>query len=323
MSRPTRIEYPGAYYHVMNRGRGHQDIFHDDSYFEAFLSVVADAVQRFGLEVHSYCLMTNHYHLLVSTPEGNLQRVMRHIGGVYTQKYNRLKQTDGSLFKGRYKSILVDSDEYLLHVSKYIHLNPLEAKMVDELVDYKWSSYPAYIKKCKAQTWLSMSEVYDQLTDKRTRAKRYKAYVEEIELSNEIKSFYSKNRLSPVLGDKAFKDSLLLEESSEDVETPRYARLSGAPSIEAIVDVVAAYYKIDSAKVLELKRGRGLRNTPRKMAMHVAQHYGGYKLTEIACYFGMQHYGGVASAVSAVTHQMSIDSRLLKDVNSIVKKFDP
>jgi putative transposase len=248
---------------------------------------------------------------------------MRHIGGVYTQKYNRLKQTDGSLFKGRYKSILVESDEYLLHVSKYIHLNPLEAKMVDELVDYKWSSYPAYIKKCKAQTWLSMSEVYDQLTDKRTRAKRYKAYVEEIELSNEIKSFYSKNRLSPVLGDKAFKDSLLLEESSENVETPRYARLSGAPSIEAIVDVVAAYYKIDSAKVLELKRGRGLRNTPRKMAMHVAQHYGGYKLTEIACYFGMQHYGGVASAVSAVTHQMSIDSRLLKDVNSIVKKFDP
>jgi hypothetical protein len=147
---------------------------------------------------------------------------------------------------------------------------------VDELVDYKWSSYPDYIKKRKAQTWLSMSEVYDQLTDKRTRAKRYKAYyVEEIELSNKIKSFYSKNRLSSVLGDKAFKDSLLLEESSENVETPRYARLSVTPSIEGIVDVLAAYYKIDSAKILELKRGRGLRDAPRKMAMQVAQHYGG------------------------------------------------
>jgi chromosomal replication initiation ATPase DnaA len=126
-----------------------------------------------------------------------------------------------------------------------------------------------------------------------------------------------------VLGDKAFKDSLLLEGSSENVETPRYARLSGAPSIEDIVDVVAAYYKVDSAKILELKRGRGLRNTPRKIAMHVAQHYWGYKLTEIARCFGMKHYGGVASAVSALTHQMSIDSSLLSDFNSVVKKFDP
>lgn len=98
--------------------------------YELFLETVAEVCERFGIEIHAYCLMSNHYHLLIKTPCPNLWRAMRHINGVYTQRYNRLHSKDGVLFRGRYKAIVVDSDAYLLHLSKYIHLNPLEARIV-------------------------------------------------------------------------------------------------------------------------------------------------------------------------------------------------
>ncbi len=145
MSRPQRIEFEDAYYHVMNRGARRCDIFDDDIDRRSFLDILGEASQRFSLEVHAYCLMNNHYHLLLKTPRGNLSRIMRHINGVYTQRYNRRRKVDGSLFRGRYKAILVDSDSYLLHLSKYIHLNPLSANMVSSLEEYTWSSYLAYI----------------------------------------------------------------------------------------------------------------------------------------------------------------------------------
>jgi len=121
MPRPQRIEYENAFYHVMNRGRGKQIVFHSDEYYLSFLTLLAETRQRFGCVIHAYCLMANHYHLLIETPRANLSRIMRHINGVYTQRYNRLKKTDGPLFRGRYKSILVEQDAYLLQLTRYIH----------------------------------------------------------------------------------------------------------------------------------------------------------------------------------------------------------
>ena len=108
MPRPLRIEYENACYHVMNRGRSRQDIFHEEKDYQSFLNTLAEAHKRFGLQIQSYCLMQNHYHLLIKTPEGNLGRAMRHINGLYTQRYNRMRKTDGPLFRGRYKAILVE-----------------------------------------------------------------------------------------------------------------------------------------------------------------------------------------------------------------------
>ena len=105
MPRPQRIEYENAFYHVMNRGRGRQAVFHDPRYYQAFLETLAEVHQRFHCVIHAYCLMGNHYHLLLETPDANLSRIMRHINGVYTQRHNRLKKTDGALFRGRYKRI--------------------------------------------------------------------------------------------------------------------------------------------------------------------------------------------------------------------------
>jgi putative transposase len=124
-------------------------IFHGDIYYEKFLQCVEQAYQRFGIEVHAYCLMGNHYQLLIKTPKGNLGRAMRHINGVYTQKYNFLKKTDGPLFRGRYKATLIEASSYLLEVSCYIHRNPVDLKipLVASLIDYRWSSYLAYLNK--------------------------------------------------------------------------------------------------------------------------------------------------------------------------------
>jgi putative transposase len=323
MSRPQRIEYEGAYYHVMNRGQGKKDIFHDKVYYDAFLEILSESVIKFGLEVHAYCLMTNHYHLLVSTPRGNLQRAMRHIGSVYTQKYNRLSKIDGALFKGRYKAVLVDSDEYLLHLSKYIHKNPLEANMVKDLSGYPWSSYPAYIGKRKHEKWLTMDEVYGQITLGRTKAKRYRTFVEDVELNDEVASFYSKQRISPVLGSAAFIELVAKLGKVQNSEAPRVNRLREGPSLEQIVGQVAEAYNCEKQDILDMKRGRGLKNYPRKVAMYLSQLLGDYKLVEIANHFGMKHYGGVASAIHMVKAELANDKKAQRTINSIVKRFDP
>jgi len=163
----------------------------------------------------------------------------------------------------------------------------------------------------------------NQLTGQRNRVKRYRAYVEEIELPDTVTNFYLKDRLPAVLGNKAFKDSVLEYKSESSKEVPRQDRLTSRIDLDDIVDGVAAYYGVDRASIIELRRGRGLKNIPRKVAMYIAQIKGGYKLTEIASYFGLSHYGGVGSAVHLIRKWIGEDNKVRKQVNSIVKRFDP
>ena len=165
MARPARIQYENAFYHVMNRGRGKRWIFHGTRYYEAFLKTLEESHQRFDAKFHAYCLMGNHYHLLVETPLANLDRIMRHINGVYTQRHNRFKRTDGPLFRGRYKAVLIDEDAYLLQVSRYIHRNLLEVQGASkiDLDTHRWSSYPAYANKATSPNWLARERTYKTL----------------------------------------------------------------------------------------------------------------------------------------------------------------
>ncbi len=154
MAKPLRIEYPGAYYHVMSRGNRQENIFKNDYDREKFLDYLAILSERFPIKIHTYSLMTNHYHLLIETPEANLSRAIKWLNGSYATYVNTKRKKGGHLFQGRFKSIIVEADEYLKHLSRYIHLNPVRAKMVQTPSDYRWCSYRAFIGKEKAPRWL-------------------------------------------------------------------------------------------------------------------------------------------------------------------------
>ncbi len=170
MSRPLRIEYAGALYHVTSRGNARQPIYLDEQDFDLLLEVLSKVCERFNWVIHSYCLMTNHYHLLVETPDGNLSKGMRQLNGVYTQRFNRKHQRVGHLYQGRYKAVLVDKESYLLEVGRYILLNPIRAHMVDSPEEYQWSSWHAIMREEKAPEWLAVNQTLLLFDRQRTKA---------------------------------------------------------------------------------------------------------------------------------------------------------
>jgi len=319
MARPLRILYENAYYHVMNRGADRLNIFVDEQDKSIFLQTLAEACCQFKLEVHAYCLMDNHYHLLLKTPEANLSRAMRHLNGVYTQRYNKRYGKDGALFRGRYKGILVDSDAYLLHLSKYIHWNPIAAKMIEDLEQYQWSSYPAYIDKIKAPSWLIRDEIYAQLTQHHAKAISYERFMYDGEINQALSEFYSRPSLAPVLGEKDFLSSLKLNKPSQEV--PRKHQAIARPSLTVILSEVSQYFGVKSEVLTTVKKGSHALNPGRKMAMYIAKIYGDYKLQEIAEIFGLTHYGSVSYAIHAFKQEINANVVSRNHFKKILEKL--
>lgn len=180
-----RIQYPGAVYHVMARGNHGQEIFQDDRDRQCFLETLGEACEKTGWRIHAYVLMSNHYHLLVETPEGNLVEGMKWVQGAYTQRYNSRHKLFGHLFQGRYKAVVVDGqdEDYFPVVSTYIHLNPARAGLIrigkERLKRYRWSSYPWYLNRAgKRAGWLRTERVMESLGFGSKDAKGYEAYIE-------------------------------------------------------------------------------------------------------------------------------------------------
>ncbi|MGH9437148.1 MAG: transposase [Terriglobia bacterium] len=178
MARPLRIEFNGALYHVTSRGDRREPIYEDDKDREMFFEVLAEVVERFNWLCHAYCLMTNHYHLVVETPDGNLCKGMRQLNGVYTQASNRRHRRTGHLLQGRFKGILVDKDSYLLELTRYVVLNPVRAGMVRDPGAYAWSSYRAMIGEAAVPAWLATDGLLAQFGKRRAEARRrYRRFV--------------------------------------------------------------------------------------------------------------------------------------------------
>ena len=178
MARPLRIAFPGAFYHVTSRGNERKAVFKSKRDREKFLEYLESATLRYEARIHAYCLMDTHYHLLLETPSGNLSQIMRHINGAYTTHFNVKRERSGHLFQGRYKAILVDIDEYAKELSRYIHLNPVRAKMVEAPEEYDWSSYKFYIGKQKSASWLYRDFILGYFDKKvSTAQKRYQDFV--------------------------------------------------------------------------------------------------------------------------------------------------
>lgn len=172
MSRPLRIEFDGALYHVMARGNARSDIFMCDDDRHAFIDNLDRVCERFDWRIWAWCLMTNHYHLLVETLRPTLSKGMREVNGVYTQKFNRRHGRVGHVLQGRYKAVVVQKETHLLEVSRYVVLNPVQAGMTDTAGDWRWSSYRAVMGKASAPPWLATDETLQLFHTKRGPARR-------------------------------------------------------------------------------------------------------------------------------------------------------
>ena len=249
MARPLRIEFAGALYHVTSRGDRREAIFEDDEDRWAFLSTLAEVVGRFNWACHAYCLMTNHYHLVVETPDANLSKGMRQLNGVYTQASNRRHRRTGHLFQGRFKGILVDKESYLLELTRYVVLNPVRAGMVAQPGEWSWSSYRAMVGEAPTPTWLSTDGLLAQFGEIRTLARR--GYREFVAAGIGGDSVWTGLRQQIYLGDEAFvaRSQAMARVAGDELSIPQIQRRPPAPSLEVIrrqhderdAAIVAAY----------------------------------------------------------------------------------
>ncbi len=272
MSRPLRIEFAGAFYHVTSRGNGRKSIYRDGEDRSSFLQVLHKVNQRCHWLCHAYCLMDNHYHLIIETPEGNLSRGMRQLNGVYTMYFTRRHRSIGHIYQGRVKAILVEKESYLLEVCRYVTLNPVRAGLVKRPEDWGWSSYRGTGGLNKPHPSLTIDWILGQMGQSRREAvKRYRAYVRE---GMGADTLWKKVKGQSILGEKDFIDQFMdhLRRIEGIKEIPREQRYLGRPGLKDLFP----------EKVL---KDRKMRNE--RVAKAVGEW--GYSQREVADYLGM-HY---------------------------------
>lgn len=285
MARPLRIEYSGAVYHITSRGNTQRKIYSDDRDRENFLKVLEIVVKRYNWLCHAYCLMDTHYHLLIETPDANLSIGMRQLNGVYTQLYNRKHRRAGHLFQGRYKALLVDKDNYLLELCRYVVLNPVRARLVELPQHWKWSSYAATAGLKKSQEYLSVDWILAVFGANRRKAqKQYRPFVRE---GINKKSPWEKLQGQILLGEdsfiETFKDVLRNKETVKEI--PRQQRYAGRPDLKEVFT----------------KKGSGGKHG-RNQGVYDAHVTYGYSLKEIADYLGI-HYTTVSKVIKEIEHK--------------------
>lgn len=275
MARPLRIEYAGALYHVTSRGNRQEAIYLNDQDRQDFLSILRQVCERFNWLVHAYCLMDNHYHLLIETPEANLSKGMRQLNGVYTQTSNRNNNRFGHVFQGRFKGILVEKETYLLELARYIVLNPVRARMVRHAKEWPWSSFGSTAGDCPAPEWLTTDSILSAFGKRKSRAqKKYRQFVEQDQGQQEL---WKQLKNQVFLGTDAFVERLQknIENDKDLSEVPQSQRRRKPRPI--------VHYE---------KRGKD-----RDEAIINAYKSGGYSMKELGDYFGL-HYSRISRIVN-------------------------
>ena len=280
MARPLRIEFPDAVYHITSRGNGRADIYLDERDRESFLQILGDVCRRMRWVCYAYCLMTNHYHLVIETPDANLARGMRQLNGVYTQCFNRHHGHTGHVLQGRYKAILVDRDAYLLELVWYVVLNPVRAGMVKSPQQWRWSSYAAMMGEVRAPEWLVTKKLLCQFGRTTAQAReRYARFVHEAQTPS---SLWSNLRNQMYLGDERFVAQM--QSCIKDTGT-----LEEIPQVQR---------RLCHTSLQDFAQAHGDRRT----AMAAAYAAGAYTMKAIAAYFGV-HYSTVSRAVKDAERQ--------------------
>ena len=317
MSRPLRIQYPDAWYHVMNRARRGQDLYPAKEDMGIFLDLLKETATMFNLRVSAYCLMPTHYHLLVQTPDANLARCMRHLNGVYTQRYNVRNKCDGTLFRGRYKSILVDADSYLLELVRYIHRNPIRAGLVLKLDAYAWSSHRGYISRAPEWDWLHKDFVLEMLARYRTfQIRKYRQFVEKQD-AEQLISFFEKAKMPSMLGGRKYIKwvKATFYQGKVDRDIPQTQHL--APGRELVIDAVCHFYGVSEHTLTAVRRG--IENEPRDMAIYLLRTLCGEPLMQTGPGFGMTRYSSVSSAVERIKKRLLNDRSLRHNLDNVLR----
>jgi putative transposase len=311
MGRPLRIEYPNAFYHITSRGNEQRAIFKSEGDYERFLSYFESATEKYGARIHCFCLMPNHYHLLLETPRANLRRILHHLNTSYTNYFNAKTERVGHLLQGRYRAILVEKDAYALELSRYIHLNPVRAQFVKQPSQYPWSSYLAYMEKDERWWWLEREFILGQLSSNEREARRkYRLFL----MDGMVKSIEDPLRkvvASTLLGTEQFVEGVrekFIKKATSHRDLPALRKLSSWPNISSIMR--------ESDRVF----GKGT-IASRRVALYLSHRLSGLPLGEIGKYFGEIGPSAVAQNTRRLEIILEQDKSLLAEVQNLKKKL--
>ena len=299
----------------MNRGRRSDAIFLEKEDYSEFLDLLIEISAIWNANIAAYCLMSNHYHVLLQTPEGNISRCMRHLNGLYTQRFNRRHGFDGQLFRGRYKSILVCNDSHLLQLVRYIHKNPLKAGVVKEMQDYEWSSYKGYLSYSRKWKWLHKDYIFSMITpQKKGRLKPFIEFMQDDD-SQEVTNLFSKKNLPSIFGPESFITKIKEKYyfSKTDYEIPESKSL--APLSDDIISVICGYYNASFNELLVSRRG--VFNKPRNVAIYLLRNIRGDNLNDIKNIFQINAYSTVSSIIQTVSKLTKSDRKLRQQIEEI------
>jgi len=314
MARQLRIEYEGAFYHVTSRGNQKEDIFFDDRDREKFLEILKRTKDRYRYLLHAYCLMRNHYHLLLETPQANLSQIMQNINTSYTVYINMRHRRFGHLFQGRFKAIVVDKESYLLQLSRYIHLNPVRSGIIDSPMNYKWSSYQDFFRKNKG----GLTETDDTLSyfseNKGAAIKKYREFVETEAIDD--RSWLDEVKAGVVLGREEFIEGIkkLLGEKDKDDETSSLKKLINADvPVEKIIKVITDKYGEDAL------RSKKKDNFGRDVGIYICRNLTGVKNIEIGRAFGIKG-AAVSIVLKKIEKEINVSRHLRAEIEELKSK---
>ena len=323
MARPLRIEYEGAVYHVAARGNDKQTIFTDEKDYRKFLAVLEKKIERYGVVLYAYVLMGNHYHLLFETPAANITAFMHDLQSHYTGYYNRRHEKVGHLFQGRYKGLVVESDAYLLKLSRYIHLNPVRAGFARKPEDWLWSSYREYAGLRKKIGLVESEKVLSHYGQNMSRAKiRYREMI-EAEAGGEPEDIMSKVTAQSILGSDDFVERIkkMIRKQNGgiagDISSGRQLARWGRKEADDALEIVAGKCGVDVDVLKEKGRHK---NQPRDLAVTVFHRLSKWSLEEIGTEFGTSR-SAVSKIVSRAENIIRTDKQAQKLLDSIFATF--
>lgn len=319
MARQLRVEFENASYHITSRGNQRDKIFYDAADRERFLEILSRTKERYGFLLHAYVLMDNHYHLLMETPKANLSQIMQNINTSYTVYVNRKYQRSGHLLQGRFKGIIVDKDRYLIALSRYIHLNPVRARLVKRPAEYPWTSYRAFIDQKGENLLVDVGDTLSYFSKGRNRAMRaYQEFVEADEGKEE--NPFAAMEAGLLLGDGAFKAKVLrrIEKIRVDEEIPQAKRLRKRVSVDAVIKACQLFYGKNRKALVERVRG----NEGRQVAIYLAKILSGEKGKEVGRYFGIKG-PAVSDAIKKIEGRLDKESQLRERIEFLKGRIVP